>query len=388
MKKIVLMMSLAVMVLFVGCNKKQEQPVAEGNATVSVVVKGADLKGAYGENDAVVGKLVAMVYKGEQQEAIKEGADGALEVLGIECTAGERTLVVVANVGNKNLAGMTLANLKKETLELAAEHQDPENKLLLMTAEPVTVNLVSGKNYYGFTGKTDGTNHSEGVPLKLTRVHAGMALVGATVEFSDAYDENYGVTFNEGALIGLIVKKQSNIFGAPLANADPNYLYGEEVVSGTYTPGAYTLEESLRMDLNHSDLKPAGMEGFGFYVLENEDTEHPTILCLKGKLTKANGDNLSADEMQAAFAAGWIVSATDPTTYYPVVVNGKSNHYQYNGEEGAGTQKLVRNHKYNITIKITGPGTNKPEEPQDEKANLDVKVEIVQWKLVAQNVVW
>ena len=83
------------------CNKDNEaEPVVEGNATISVVLKTSNPNRAFGDADdeAKVAKLTVMVYKGEQQEAIKS-AENAIKVENIKCGAGQRTLVVMANTG-------------------------------------------------------------------------------------------------------------------------------------------------------------------------------------------------------------------------------------------------------------------------------------------------
>ena len=128
------------------------------------------------------------------------------------------------------------------------------------------------------------------------------------------------------------------------------------------------------------------LTGKGFYVLENSSAEHPTILCLKGKLTQADGSDLTADQAQQAVEAGWIVSTTDHSTYYPVLVNWAKDGYTFEGT--TDKNGIVRNNKYEIALTITGPGTNSPEDPTQEKANLDVKCVVTPWVIVKQNVVW
>ena len=116
------LISLALMV--VGCkNNKEVEPKEKGNAKVSIVVAGnASGMRAYGsvEEEKQIEKLTAIIYKGDVQEAIKEGEAGAPEVKDIECSAGERTLVVLANVPESmDLVGKTMTELKKMTYDLA-----------------------------------------------------------------------------------------------------------------------------------------------------------------------------------------------------------------------------------------------------------------------------
>ena len=389
--KLFLLSLVALTLAFTACNKNQDEPQqSETDATISVAVKSADLR-AYedgaGNEDKKVQKLAVMVYQGQAQVAYKEAADvSTLEVKDIETTAGAKTLVVVANFANQNLKGLSLEKVKALTHTLSADDQDPTKGTFMLTAEPVSVNLQKGNNYYGYaTG--DGNRISVDKPIELQHIHAGMALTNLTVKFAESYAKLYSVKFDEGQLIALIAKAQSNVFGKPLVNTDANYFYGVKLFGKTdakYTPAAANYKEMAELKM---DLKETGeQERKGFYILENNSAEHPTILCLKGTLTQADGSELTADQAQQAVEAGWIVSTTDHSTYYPVLVNWAKDGYTFTGtDEHNG---IVRNNKYEIALTITGPGTNSPEDPTQEKANLDVMCKVLPWVIVKQNVVW
>lgn len=386
--KFFLLSLVALALAFTACNKNQDEPLqSETDATISVAVKSADLR-AYedgaGDADMKVQKLAVMVYQGGAQVAFKEVTDGSLEVKDIETTAGAKTLVVVANYANQNLQGLSLDKVKALTHTLSADDQDPNKGTFMLTAEPVSVTLNKGKNYYGYAAG-DGNRISVDKPIELQHIHAGMALTNLTVKFADSYKTLYGVKFDEGELIALIAKAQSNVFGEPLVNADANYFYGVKLFGKTdskYTPDNYTEMPELKMALTETGAQT----GKGFYVLENNDAKHPTILCLKGELTQADGTPLTAEQAAQAVEAGWIVSAEDHSTYYPVLVNWEKDGYTFEGT--TDKNGIVRNNKYEISLTITGPGTNSPEDPTAEKANLDVKCTVVPWVIVKQNVVW
>ena len=386
--KLFLLSLVALALAFTACNKNQDEPQqSETNATISVAVKSADLR-AYedgaGDADMKVQKLAVMVYQGGAQVAFKEVTDGSLEVKDIETTAGAKTLVVVANYANQNLKGLSFDKVKALTHTLSADDQDPNKGTFMLTAEPVSVKLDRGKNYYGYAAG-DGNRISVDKPIELKHIHAGMALKNLTVDFADSYKTLYGVKFDEGELIALIAKAQSNVFGEPLVNADANYFYGVKLfgkTDGKYTPDNYTEMPELKMALTETGAQT----GKGFYVLENNDAKHPTILCLKGELTQADGTALTAEQAAQAVEAGWIVSAEDHSTYYPVLVNWEKDGYTFEGT--TDKNGIVRNNKYEISLTITGPGTNSPEDPTAEKANLDVKCKVLSWVIVKQNVVW
>lgn len=393
MKAKVLMTGLISLALMaVGCkNNKEVEPKEKGNAKVSIVVAGnASGMRAYGsvEEEKQIEKLTAIIYKGDVQEAIKEGEAGAPEVKDIECSAGERTLVVLANVpASMDLVGKTKTELEKMTYDLADDAKT--HGKLLMTSEFTSITLKAGKNYYGYpnsVGQASDEHISVENPLQIKRVHAAIAFEGVKVTFKPEY-KDFDVKFDKGMVLALIAKKNSKIFGASLYNAaTQDYLYGAAVPHGTLTPTNYTEAAWLKTDINQVDIKESDMKK-GFYVLANESTAHPTILCLKGTLVQKSGEALTSEQMAKAFAAGWIVGANDATTYYPVIINATSNHYVYDGGDGQ-RDKIVRNTKYNVMLTITGPGTNKPEVKPDEKANLDVLCKIVDWVIITQNATW
>nr|BAL46697.1 fimbrillin [Porphyromonas gulae] len=368
------------------CNKDNEaEPIVEGNATISVVLKTSNPNRAFGvaDDEAKVAKLTVMVYNGEQQEAIKS-AENAIKVENIKCGAGSRTLVVMANTGGMELAGKTLAEVKALTTELTAENQEATG--LIMTAEPVDVTLVAGNNYYGYDGTQGGNQISQGTPLEIKRVHARIAFTKIEVKMSDSYVNKYN--FTPENIYALVAKKKSNLFGTSLANSDDAYLTGSlTTFNGAYTPANYTHVAWL----GRGYTAPSNDAPQGFYVLESAYAQNaglrPTILCVKGKLTKHDGTPLSSEEMTAAFNVGWIVANNDPTTYYPVLVNFESNNYTYTGD-AVEKGKIVRNHKFDINLTITGPGTNNPENPITESANLNVNCVVAAWKGVVQNVIW
>lgn len=396
MKAKVLMTGLfALALMAVGCkSNKENDPKENGTAKISIAVGGNTEMRTYGDQteEKNIQKLTAIIYKGEVQETIKEGVAGASEVKDIECTAGARTLVVLANVpATMNLVGKTKTELENMTYDLAQD-ADTHNKLL-MTSEFTAVTLKPGKNYYGYAasvGSASDEHIAPGAPLKIKRVHAAIGFEGVTVAFKPEY-KDFDVKFDNGAVLALIAKKNSKIFGASLYNATSNdFIRGEAVRSGVLTPMpptfTYNVVSWLKTSITATDVKASAM-GKGFYVLANESQDHPTILCIKGKLVQKNGTDLTPDQMQQAFDAEWIVSTTDATTYYPVIINRTSSNYTYTGAT-VDRDKIERNTKYNVTLKITGPGTNKPEDIPDEKANLDVLCEIVEWVVVNQNATW
>lgn len=354
----------AAMLSMVACNKKDD--VKEFDATVSVKIASSELRLDEAAS-AKVSKLTVLIYTGDTQEAIKT-VDGALEVKGIQCKAGDKKLVVLANYATPdNLIGLTLPQLKALTEELTTQPTDN----LVMTSKVTPVSLQVGENKYGYPGGNLSTD-----ALAITRVHARAEVIAVQQQMSPVFQNKYSVKFKRVA--ALIAKKKANLFDDE--NADAAYLFGIRVKGGGYTPADYTENAELVVNYDEATLPQ------GFYLLENKSDAHPTILVLEGTLCKSNGDELSPEEKQDAFAAGWIVGADDATTYYPIRINWTDPRYTYDGSYNP-TNKIERNHYYKISLKVTGPGTNDPESPE-KLATLDVKCEVAAWVPVAQNVEW
>lgn len=381
---------------FAACNKDNDNvSQVETDATVSVVLKTNPSRGEFGVNEGTVTKLTVMVYNGETQEAIQtaENAAGVTAVEKIPCKSGPRTLVVVANHAEA-LNGKTLTELKATTLKLAEAHQSADE--LMMTAEPKNIVLKAGENWYGYPTNHDGDNNIEvGNPLEIKRVHARIAFTEVKVAFSTTYNNNYAVELKEVA--ALVAKAQSFVFNNSdnnlVDNTDDAYFTGfvTNFNAGStlpnYSPTNYDTQAWLKR--TYPTTAPTEEAPLGFYVLENKygaaPTERPTILCLSGKLTQNGGSDLTPEQLTEAEQAGWCDA--NAITYYPVLVNYNGNGYTYNAGHVAGNN-IVRNHKYDISLKITGPGTNNPEGPIPAETNLNVTCTVAPWVGVTQSAEW
>ena len=74
---------------------------------------------------------------------------GDPEIKDIPVTSGTRTIVVAANAGIGSKATLTALQAKTKDLSQTITNGLP------MTAEPITLTLVAGENYYGYTGTTE-----------------------------------------------------------------------------------------------------------------------------------------------------------------------------------------------------------------------------------------
>lgn len=367
------------------CDKEENgiQP-ATGDATISFVVKtSAPNQRAVGDgvDDAKITSLTAMVYAGQTQEAIKNVTDeaGVTEVKEITCKSGkDRVLVIVAN-SSKDFTNKSLSEVEAMTIELTEANQQAKD--LIMTGKSGKIEIKPGSNHYGYPSATASDNLiAEDAPLAVTRVHAGMTIEDVTIKFQPQYAASY--SFVPQHVAGLICKKTSKIFGTSLVTDEAFYLSGLQNFGGEYSPEDYTG--------NIEWLKKEYAQKAGFYILESDYSGasspiHPTILCVYGKLLNASGAELTGEALATAQAAHYCDA--EGMTYYPVLVNYKHENYTYtNGYEPGNN--IVRNNHYQITLNITGPGTDNPEDPISETANLNVMCEVTPWVVVGQTATW
>lgn len=394
----------------VACNNEDVPQIIDGpEATVSVKVfpsskspatrlagdltgDGIGTLGLPEEN--VIKNVEVWLFVGETPDGYGEGLDGEAFVEDVVTTAGPKTMVVAANANIGEVANKTELLGKFA----AALSQDLTNGLV-MTSVPVDIELIGGKNQYGY--KATDTNAalslyddeanqiSEDTRLPITRINARIALVGLTYEFNSPFYNKFELT--EVALFN--ARKASNYFGSPLYKGN-DFLYGSAypstlstyVGSAGYTGTTYTAaaDASLAQVFtpNAELTEPALVDAENahyFYAFENSANtatdKEGTFIVLKGKLW--NGG--------VQYIAPGLVTDANGYTYYAIWVNAANDMYTYDNEYTPdGTIK--RNTQYNISANLKKAG-NPTIDPAVE-AQLDVWVEVAPWIVVNQNVNW
>lgn len=341
----------------------------------------------------VIKNVEVWLFVGETPDGYGEGLDGEAFVEDVVTTAGPKTMVVAANANIGEVANKTELLGKFA----AALSQDLTNGLV-MTSVPVDIELIGGKNQYGY--KATDTNAalslyddeanqiSEGTRLPITRINARIALVGLTYEFNSPFYNKFELT--EVALFN--ARKASNYFGSPLYKGN-DFLYGSAYPS-TLSPyvgsAGYAGEFNAAVDetlaqafVENTELTAPALvnakNAHYFYAFENSantDTDKEgTFIVLKGKLWK--GD--------AQYIAPGLVTDAEGYTYYAIWVNADDDMYNYD-EDYTPDGTIKRNTQYNISANLKKAG-NPTIDPAVE-AQLDVWVEVAPWIVVNQNVNW
>ena len=365
----------------------EDTPVVQQakNATMSLKIVQGGTRAIGIPDDITAGeskikRLDVFVFNGDAVDGHKQATgEDVTEVKDIAVTTGSRTMVVVANAtADMGTITSKAALLGKVASDLAA--QTLENGLLMTSEVTEEFTIQAGKNYYGYAaGQTPAGNEiSVGVPVKLTRVPARVALVNAVTQFTGSYAE---FTFEPEEIFLFNAKKQSKYFGNPGALvAGTELLSGVDLSSfgGPLKPAAWETADYLKDAFTSLDI--LSEKQVYYYVFENDASVQPTVLSIKGKIKKADDTYADADEFPGVFD-------DDDYTYYSIVVNANKEGYTYEGDTPKDS-KILRNTQYNISVTIKHLGKDDPTDPPTEAATLDVKVEVAEWEVVGQNVVY
>ena len=384
------------------CNNEDTPVVVDGaESTVSIkVVPSSDVPGLRATGDlsgngvlaaglaveSEIKQLEVYIFHGDTPDGYKSAtpvspATTVTEVKEIATHKGAKTIVVVANANIGAVTSKAVLLAKTKDLPVTITNG------LVMTSAETAVTLEAGKNYFGYptgTAQTGETAHSTGAPLKITRVNARVAIVGATLNLATG-QENIFTALTDAQVAIFNVPKTTNLFGSPLAT-NTNYLFGgsdgaETPVNwpsskSSYTVGTYEStfkDATVAFPILNTTAAPAAY----YYVNENtaEDVKEQMLIVLRAKPTK--GEVPVVAEGLYTDAAGY--------TYYPVWVNANKTNYSY-GSSYTANSKIIRNTQYNISLTITGIGN--PTIDPVEEAWLDVMVSVAPWEVVNQNVTW
>ena len=323
--------------------------------------------------ESAIKTLEVYLFHGETPDGYGIATGAAVtSVEGVPTHKGTRTMVVVANASIGAVANK--AALLAKIKELPITPAEVTASGLIMTAEPVSLDLEAGLNQYGYAENALANNFALDTPLKLHRVNARVAIVSAglgtlpadQLEFFDGLKDIEVAIFN--------VPQKTNLFGTALAiNGD--YLFGEAWPSalGSYTTGTANtafLENTITFPITNAAAPY-------FYVNENTsgDVTQQMLIVLRAIPTKGG----------TAVTAPDLYTDANGFTYYPIWVNADKTGYTYVGDN-VKDSKIRRNTQYNISLTINKIGY--PDIDPPVAATLDVLIEVAPWLVVNQAVTW
>lgn len=406
MKFFKVLLVVAIAFGMMACNNEQGVPEISGEKDASISIKvfpssdspsfraTGDLSGDGITEDGLdaesaIKKLEVWVFAGDVLDGYGSSVSTTPnEVNDIVAHVGSRDIVVVANanIGNVITSKTTLlATLKDLPTDVATNG-------LIMTSEPFTINLEKGKNYYGYTGTDEAgvKKYHEATPRAITRVNARVAIVGATLDYTNvpADQKLYFDNLQDLQVAMFNVPKQTYLFGPSSLATENDFQFGalwdspkySYVGVGTGTPNNL-LYNALPNLLPSAPITAASAPYY--YVNENKSTKvgdgtsanpaEKMIIVLRAKVYK---ESTLVTELKDLY------TDAEGYTYYPVWVN--KDGLTENGN--VGNSKVYRNTQYNISLTIKGLG--RPTIDEVDKAWLDVKVSVSPWTVVDQNVTW
>ena len=349
----------------VSCSNDNDLPGGDshGKATLSVKVKtsGFTQKQATADPNALPGELnindlTAIVFDETGNSLLGDpmrlttvsSTEGIAVITGIPVKSVIGQLVLIANAPASLLDGLT--TLSALQTKLASLTDQSQNSLTMSTRLITTKqHFTDGTNYIGFDDQinVDGLN----VPIELTRIAARVDVVHVSANLASSPIAGRTITVN---YIYLYDQRISSYYFSPT--------YWGAVMFDDVTN--YKEGSSIRVDKPVDDNTILTGVSFRNYTMENTNKTRPTKVVVSATI-EAQGEYLEQTKLFMA-----VINA-----------NGLNNGYDHN--------YVKRNYIYRVSLGFSGTSFSPitpPLPPEPETGDLDVKVEVVGWGPVDQNV--
>lgn len=377
LRNLLLLSSLAFMTM--SCEKDDENIISDPRpsneyASLNLQISGtggmeARYAGAVTGEDKVL-KLDAFVFNTDGSLEAYKGTTSSnntiTKVDNIAVTSGAKKIFVLANYSEDASLIKTLEDLKKAVADLKNEK---DNGHLTMTTDLVSVTILPGKNYVGYSSNiSDGTSlapHSYSLTRLVSRV-----------KIEDMQWQSSEYSFDDLTAFVINASKNSLLLTAESTSAPAAY-YQSFSGSGDLYPSTSTV-------LSGSDnflTTPASANNTYFYLYENQPVNnviaYPSILVIRAKVKQ---NNVYLKNVPGRVDANGY-------TYFPVVINkeGTSSTISWVTD---GHMYVKRNNTYNIKTVARGLGTSNPFN-SEAPSSLSVSVNVAAWGLnVSQTTVF
>lgn len=395
-------------------------PDVEGGTSLALKIDQPTTKAGGGD----IRNLTVLVFNGagtndiklEKKATVEE--EGTDEVLQTKLTPGNKTVLVLANakdeVATFNEETTSYQNVLDATTKFELYSETDGDFSMNSKAYEVTLK-ANVTNYlgYGLSGDKDGNylpQAGDGA-VKMYRNVAKVVLKGIKIKESVAEGQQYpNAELKLKEIFILHGHNNSKLVGANGAEWGSTMMdgsYGNGVVSDAYTKYSEDVTETDKI-FNYiqdptsnyvyeptfvsvfDDVTVSKTEAYApkdmktFYPYENTSGEDgiQTLLVIKGDFSYdgiKSGDSepsrITESNRYYSFAIGntGTVSEKVPTDFVGLRADDKIH-------------GVMRNLQYNTTITVTGPGYKTPVGPKYDETFLDVKVEVVPFGEVDQDV--
>lgn len=410
-----LMYATMIACAFASCSKDDVPEQGAGNngdANATLSLKIAAPIATKAATDADIKGLCVYVFNGTGTGAAFEAKSSTMtgtdQVLNIPVSAGDKSIVVVANDVDRTVANLGALYALTKDYDESLGNFTMNSKTYEVTIAPNVVNYLG----YGSTGEAEGhylTAAGTGA-VNLYRNVAKISLSSLQVNTTTSESSYSNAQLAVSSIFVLHGSKATKLVGGAAAwastesagdwlNGATNDEYAAWVTTiknwidaatddQTRTPKHNYLEEKYApysATDNHiftytetlADKVAAKTNITDFYTYENTNTTTRTLLVVAGKFTYGN---LSAADVQ--------------TRYYSVAIGEGvvfDTSAKPSGAEVERTAGVLRNVQYNVSLTVKGPGYETPFGPDgggdggSGNTALDVKVQVVPFGQVSQS---
>lgn len=323
------------------------------DATLRVDIKAAGTKTkAYNPNDlnelegeANINNLAVVIFSedgsqvlGSKWEAVQ--AEHTAAITDVPAKAARARIVIVANVPQSVINGITsYAGFQSALVDLSSQSQTN----LAMSSRVIDTEkaLIAGDNYLGYTSM--GADNVNGIssPLYLTRIPARVDLRTVDTKFAGTKLKGYSVRVEQVSLVNRKTRA---------------HYFSEGEWGAVEADGNQDSSPVVSLNTIINDANPMTATRYVGYVMENSDTDAPTAIRLRASLVSANGDVVETKTFVSA-----------------INQNGASLGYGHN--------LIKRNYVYRVWVTFG-------ENSFDPETSLMVRIEVVDWGNVYQDVVY
>lgn len=356
--KNILLGGLMIVVALSSCSKDSDgdspnNKTGDARLTISLQASGAGTKA---DNEELSGEAninnVSVLQFNESGSALQiepyfteVSGNGSITLPDIPASSGMAKIVIVTNTVGNPFANVTSYS---QMQALLAQLADQKRDNLTMSSEVISTvkPLVAGDNYLGYSSVSKEENiNNINTPLEVTRLAARLDLNGIYTDFSASVLEGRTVRVEEVSVIN--TKTSSHFFSEG---------YWGVVMDNTKNYGQIAPVTLNRDIYDGNPITGVILRG---YVMENDGKDLPTQLRVRATLL-ANDQYLAETK---TFTATVNLSG--------VLIQGVAHKY------------VKRNHVYRLTLTF---GKNSFDPILNPMAELDVKVEVVAWGPVTQDV--
>lgn len=335
------------------CSKDDDHgvdPSADAKLAITIKAAGAKTK-AYNPDDlnelqgeANINNLAVIVFSadgstvyGSKWEPVQTEYSATLT--DVPAKAAKARILIVANVPEAVISGITsYDSFQSKLVDLASQSQTSlgMSSRVIDTNEP----LIAGDNYLGYTAMGEQNVNGISSPLYLTRVPARVDLVTVDTKFAGTKLAGNSVRLEQVS----VVNRKTRAF-----------YFSEGEWGAVEADGALDSSPIVSLNTVINDVNPLTGTNYVTYVMENTDTAAPTSIRIKASLVNKSG-----------------AVAQTKTFTSPINLNGINLGYGHN--------LIKRNYVYRVWVTFG-------ENSFDPETTLIVRVEVVDWGPVSQDVV-